>query len=397
SYVDGEVSETVQGIMVAENIEVTVEYRSSNGIFSVIYVNAKTGEQLKSVSEEIAVGNVCEHTIELPDGYKEGYTQGKTEDAPDSYWTSVSETMTEGGVLVTVYCIPNVYTVEFVIDEVVVDTREVTYGEIYGYNSEGEYFDFVAPEKQDYTFDGWYLGGNRIYEDTAVATAQNHRLVAVFTLNAPTQDKFVLTITYVKENGDSLYEAYTAELAEGEEYSVDSPDIGGFTPDKPTVSGTMQAHDVSVVVTYYADYSGEPVVLINVSWGSMSFGFEQGTWNPSTHQYEDDVFTPEVENANAIVIENVNSYVLEEDVEKKIKINATLSYTKNDGLEGMVDRLDGYFTRGGADSSEINGVEVSNGNSSTVYLWLTGDFNPDSDGLFEVGSCEVIISQGEYE
>ena len=62
----------------------------------------------------------------------------------------------------------------------------------------------------------------------------------------------VLTITYTGPEGFTAPPTYTAELEEGEEYMVISPEVTGFTPDKANVSGAMGTADVAETVTYAA-------------------------------------------------------------------------------------------------------------------------------------------------
>lgn len=54
-------------------------------------------------------------------------------------------------------------------------------------------------------------------------------------------------------------EYYTEYLMYDEPYSIDSPEVTGYTPDKPTVSGTMPARSVIYTVYYTADET-EPTI-----------------------------------------------------------------------------------------------------------------------------------------
>ena len=70
-----------------------------------------------------------------------------------------------------------------------------------------------------------------------------------------------LTVCYVFEDGTDAAEPYTAEVYEGDPYSVDSPEIVGYTADIAVVSGIMGEEDVLITVTYTADEPG-PGILI---------------------------------------------------------------------------------------------------------------------------------------
>ena len=65
--------------------------------------------------------------------------------------------------------------------------------------------------------------------------------------------EYSLTINYQYEGGGQAATAYTGSVAYGATYSVTSPSITGYTPDKATVSGTMGAGNVEVTVTYKAN------------------------------------------------------------------------------------------------------------------------------------------------
>lgn len=60
-----------------------------------------------------------------------------------------------------------------------------------------------------------------------------------------------VVILYVDQNGNTLAEHETLTLAVGDSYSVSSPAVTGYTPDKATVSGSMESEtSITVVVTY---------------------------------------------------------------------------------------------------------------------------------------------------
>lgn len=61
----------------------------------------------------------------------------------------------------------------------------------------------------------------------------------------------LLTIRYLSANGqEEMAPAYVAELDEGEEYTVPSPEIDGFVAAPAQVSGTMPAQSETITVTY---------------------------------------------------------------------------------------------------------------------------------------------------
>jgi hypothetical protein len=66
----------------------------------------------------------------------------------------------------------------------------------------------------------------------------------------PTSKENTLTINYQYSNGTPAADPVTQSLAPGTEYSIPSPEIAGYTPDIPLVTGTMPEEDLTVTVTY---------------------------------------------------------------------------------------------------------------------------------------------------
>ena len=104
-----------------------------------------------------------------------------------------------------------------------------------------------------YEFQGWsttkdglveYAAGETVIIDNIDAGTTNH-LYAVWEAS-----RYALRIQYFYKGAGKAAEDYTDMLAYGEAYSVDSPEIPGYTADKPTVSGTMPGYAVTAIVTY---------------------------------------------------------------------------------------------------------------------------------------------------
>ena len=68
-----------------------------------------------------------------------------------------------------------------------------------------------------------------------------------------TANNYNLTIHYVYEDNTEARPDYTAQVAYGAEYSVESPVIECYTANTPVVEGTMPAEDHVVTVTYTVD------------------------------------------------------------------------------------------------------------------------------------------------
>ncbi len=72
-------------------------------------------------------------------------------------------------------------------------------------------------------------------------------------LDDPIPETHLVHIKYVDEEGNEIADEYTGEFSPDEEYSVDSPNIDGYTPDQSTVSGTVAHEDIEHIVTYTKD------------------------------------------------------------------------------------------------------------------------------------------------
>lgn len=102
--------------------------------------------------------------------------------------------------------------------------------------------DKADKENGKYTFDA--NNANNILSGP-VAADGSLVLKLYFKLN-----QFQLTINYVYADGTTAATSHSETLTVGEDYSVNSPEIEGYTPSKDTVSGKMPAENVVETVTY---------------------------------------------------------------------------------------------------------------------------------------------------
>ncbi|MBE5804317.1 MAG: hypothetical protein E7316_07380, partial [Clostridiales bacterium] len=101
----------------------------------------------------------------------------------------------------------------------------------------GDRYNVVSPKIPGYTVDISKVKG--VVEDADVVydviyTANEHKL----------------TIQYIYQDGTPAAPDYTDSLVFGDEYSVDSPEIEGYRPNKAVVNGKMPPHDIKVTVIY---------------------------------------------------------------------------------------------------------------------------------------------------
>ncbi len=85
-------------------------------------------------------------------------------------------------------------------------------------------------------------------------------------------EKYMLTIKYLyAADSSDAHPEYTAKLEENELYSVVSPEVAGYKPDRDTVKGTMPAHDITETV-YYSIKSYTVTVSANPADGGTVTG-----------------------------------------------------------------------------------------------------------------------------
>ena len=124
----------------------------------------------------------------------------------------------------------------------------------------------TATPKPGYRLKEWKVvsGGVKIEDDKFTIGTANVEIKAIFEKSP----KHYLTINYVLDDGKKAADAYLATLREGVSYEVESPKVGGYTPDQATVSGVMGKEDVNIIVTY----NGNPKHYLTIN-----YVFEDGT------------------------------------------------------------------------------------------------------------------------
>ena len=132
-------------------------------------------------------------------------------------------------------------------------------------------------------------------------------------------------------------------------------------------------------VRYSNDPNGNPAqdISVDITWGELSFTYSDGTWNPDTHEYENDGWTVDNEGGNSIKVENTGN----------TDVNVTYDY------KAVENGITGSFTDGETPVSEP--VSLPANNSSTVYLILAGKPEKELEKAI-IGSVTVTIG-GESE
>ncbi len=172
---------------------------------------------------------------------------------------TVTGTMGDADVPVTVTYTANKYTVTWIADgSEFAKNENVAYGTSTATLKPANDPTKASSDTTDYAFKDW---GTLAETVTADAT-----YTATWTESAR---KYTLTITYVGPDGFPAQETYTAQVANGTQYSVASPTVEGYTPDPATVTGTMPTQDYDVTVTYTAD---APATVLSIALNTNAVG-----------------------------------------------------------------------------------------------------------------------------
>ena len=83
-------------------------------------------------------------------------------------------------------------------------------------------------------------------------------------------NSYTLTVNYKYADGTSAAATHTESVNYGDDYSVSSPSITGFTPNLAVVSGTMGAGDVTVDVTYNINSYEITATIVPAAGGSVN-------------------------------------------------------------------------------------------------------------------------------
>ena len=242
----------VSGTMGADNLTVNVTYSDNSYLLTINYKYADGTTAAPTYTENVAYG--ASYSVTSPS--ITGYT-------PDQ--EVVSGTMGAGDVTVDVTYTVNSY--QLTINYKYADgstaatphTETLNFGASYSVNS---------PSITGYTPDQEIVSGTM--------GAGNVTVDVTYTINS-----YQLTINYKYADGTIAAPSYTETLNYGATYSVTSPDIPGYSPSLPVVSGTMGADNLTVNVTYsdnsylltinykYADgTTAAPTYTENVAYGA---------------------------------------------------------------------------------------------------------------------------------
>ncbi len=245
--------------------------------------------------------------------------------------------------------------------------------------------EIVSPVVQDYHADHLTLGG----EDVQFP-AYDVEITVIYSI-----DTYTLTIYYVysdlvtdtEKQGQTAATTVTEKLPVHTPYSKTSPEIEGYYADNLLVSGTLES-DATYTITYF----DAEVVSVTVEINDIQFDFASAVWDPETHTYKTPDGNLAPKNDNSIKITNE---------EGSIPVTASVSYS---GDESNNYTLNAKFTAtNDAAASEANtsDLPLNSGDSTTLYLWLSGDINVDKvfkeNGVVKIGTVTVTIGKAGDE
>ena len=96
----------------------------------------------------------------------------------------------------------------------------------------GSSYEITSPIIEGHTADRPIVSGTMPEEDLTLT-------VTYTAAPPPSPQTYTLTVNYRYENGSQAAQPVTRSLTAGSSYEITSPEIEGYTADKPVVSGTM--------------------------------------------------------------------------------------------------------------------------------------------------------------
>ncbi|MBR2802920.1 MAG: InlB B-repeat-containing protein [Erysipelotrichaceae bacterium] len=229
---------TVSGTMPDENVIVTVTYKAADVDYTVRHwqQNLDNDEYTEVVADrQELTGKTGSDTAAEAKSY-EGFTAKEF---------AQKKIAADGSTVVDIYYDRDLYTVIYQPGE---------HGDFAEQKSENIRYGAATPAAPEpvpaegYTFKEWSPAVDATVTKDATYVAQ-------WMIN-----QYELLIHYVYEDGSKAADDHQETLDYQAAYSVDSPAITGYEPDKATVSGSMPADNVEVTITYKAvdvDYTVE--------------------------------------------------------------------------------------------------------------------------------------------
>lgn len=203
-----------------------------------------------------------------------------------------------------------------------------------------------------------------------------------------------LTINYITESGSTIASTYIAALKTGEDFSVTSPIISGYTTDMPIVSGYAVRDDISISVRYKQSVdSGWKIVGKNIRYSENGKYLTNTTKTVDGVEYKFDGAGNVILDNEFIDIDGQTYYIVRQQYVTGYKVIGHSIYCFLDNGAMLKNTThDGY-------SFDINGtivgqdifVDVGN---STYYLYqnaLFTGFVSDNGSIYYFGEDYAMV------
>jgi uncharacterized repeat protein (TIGR02543 family) len=379
-----------------EAIEYTITYHLDGG------TNDGANPANYTIESATIILNAATKTGYTFDGWYDAETGGtKVESIPQG---------TTGDKALYARWIANQYTVTFDAQGGTVnpETKQVTYDSPYG--------ELPVPEREGYTFDGWYtaeVGGSKITAEDKVSTADSHTLYAHWTVNQ-------YTISFDSAGGTEVA-AITLDYGEAVTPPANPTKTGyTFKGWDPEVPSTMPAEDLTLVaqweaieysITYHLDGgTNDDANLANYTIESATI-----TLNAATKTgYAFDGWYDAVEGGN--LVESIakgstgdkalyarwtaNSYTVTLDAQEGIVTPGSIQVTFDSTYEGLPTptrtghTFEGWFTEKTGGDKVTAGTTVKTAENHTLYARWT--INQYTITFESTGGSDVAAITQDY-
>ena len=129
-----------------------------------------------------------------------------------------------------------------------------------------------------------------------------------------------------------------------------------------------------VKATYSAGDSAAIVYSVDITWGEMSFTYNDGAWDPDTHKY-DASWSPK---GNTVTVKNHSNTA----------VTAKLSYTAADNYTDIA----GKFEKGELNLATAVGTDISNAPHDSDTLTVSGALSSETLADTVIGTVTVTLN-----
>lgn len=129
-----------------------------------------------------------------------------------------------------------------------------------------------------------------------------------------------------------------------------------------------------VKATYSAGDSAAIVYSVDITWGEMSFTYNDGAWDPDTHKY-DASWSPK---GNTVTVTNHSNTA----------VTAKLSYTAADNYTDIA----GKFEKGELNLATAVGTDISNAPHGSDTLTVSGALSSETLADTVIGTVTVTLN-----